>query len=325
MLTPDSLDNLTASFAIPLTHYTVISVAGEQRDDYLHGQLTVNIKKLENNLARHAAHCDFKGKTWSLSTVCRWNDEILLSLPVGSAPQSLEQLKKYGVFSKVDIQDRAGDLSLFAVKGSEAESWIKRTFDSLPEQPLSTVQNDAGVVIRQDYPDGLFLLILKDSAAAAFNQFMTEQSLTVYSPEVFEALAIKNGVADVSGAVVNEFVPQMMNVQALDGIDFNKGCYMGQEVVARTRYLGRNKRAGYVFCIPHAVNVNVGDTVEKALENGWRRGGAVIRKAQLQNETWFMAVLPNDTEADTLHRLAESPEHQACFSALPYTIEQPSS
>jgi len=321
MVTPETLDSLAADYAIPLTHYTVLSIAGEQRDDYLQGQLTVNVKKLDEQTARHAAHCDFKGKTWSLSTVYRWHDEIWLTMPKGCAESSLEQLKKYGVFSKVEINDRANDVTLFAVSGDKTAHWVIDVFGALPDAGLSTLQNDAGVVVRQDFPADQLILALHTDAAAQFQQWLSDNSVTEYAPDVFEALAIKHGIADVSGAVVNEFVPQMMNVQALNGIDFNKGCYMGQEVVARTRYLGKNKRAGYVFCIPQAVDVNVGDTVEKELENGWRRGGTVIRKAQLKEQTWFMAVLPNDTESSTQHRLASSPELQACFTVLPYNLE----
>ncbi|MBT81829.1 MAG: glycine cleavage system protein T [Alteromonadaceae bacterium] len=320
MSTPDSLNELVSDFVIPLTGSSVIAVEGEQQNDYLHGQLTINVKNLADNTARHAAHCDFKGKTWSLSTVCRWQNSILMLMPSGCAEASLEQLKKYGVFSKVTIEKKDSQLKQYAVKGKQAEQWISEFFGSLPEQKLATVQHSDGVAIRADYPQDVFILLLSETAAGTLEQWQADQNIQTYNSCVYDALMVSQGIPEVSGEVVNEFVPQMMNVQALDGIDFNKGCYMGQEVVARTRYLGKNKRAGYVFCLPAAIDVKVGDTVEKALDTGWRRGGTVIRCATLGKETWFMAVLPNDTEADTPHRLADAPDVQACFYALPYTV-----
>ena len=117
----------------------------------------------------------------------------------------------------------------------------------------------------------------------------------------------------------------MFNVQAINGIDFDKGCYMGQEVVARTRFLGKNKRAAFAFHIDSAVPVNIGDSIEKMAGEHWRSGGTVITAATLGNETWFMAVVANDTSSDDIHRLAENPSITCYPSALPYSIEQAAS
>jgi folate-binding protein YgfZ len=124
---------------------------------------------------------------------------------------------------------------------------------------------------------------------------------------------------------VGEYVPQMLNVHALNAIDFDKGCYMGQEVVARTRFLGKNKRAAFSFCIDGNVEVSAGDTIERQLGDNWRRAGLVTSVARLDNETHFMAVLSNDTTPQDLHRLADN-EAVTCYPyALPYSIEQQAS
>ncbi|MEG3766167.1 glycine cleavage system protein T, partial [Alteromonas sp. 14N.309.X.WAT.G.H12] len=278
MKTLDHLLNIDHNFMMPLHNFTVISVTGEQRDDYLHGQLTVDTKALDDHEVRRAAHCDFKGKTWSLSLVIRHKEALWLSINKSSAEHTLAQLNKYGVFSKVTIapcDDTQSDDTLkhFAFSGPMAEQWLTGHFGSLPDAPLSSVQHDTGVLIRLDHPDNVFIAILNSQGVDALNSSDLPNQIKAYKDTVFEALSIKNGIPDISGEAVNQFVPQMMNVQALNGIDFNKGCYMGQEVVARTRYLGKNKRAGFALCFPEAIDVTVGDSIEIEVASGWRRGG----------------------------------------------------
>ncbi|MBU3021871.1 folate-binding protein YgfZ [Aestuariibacter sp. A3R04] len=317
----DHLSNIARDFVVPLHHLSVLSVSGEQRDDYLHGQLTVDTKTLSDSTARRTAHCDFKGKTWSLSILCRYEDAIWLCMNADCASHSLAQLNKYGVFSKVDIIDTSDTIKAYALCGSRAREWIIGQFGSLPNAPLSAQQSNLGVVIKLEFNNDLFMVLLTAEGQSSLQAWAKEMDITEYGPEIYEALSIQQGIPDISGSTINEFVPQMMNFHLLDGIDFNKGCYMGQEVVARTRYLGKNKRAAFSFCLPEALDVSPGDTIEKSLGENWRRGGTIIRKAVLGSETWLMAVLPNDTATDTLHRLSATPQIEFKPLALPYPIE----
>lgn len=321
---PARLSELADSFIIPLEHYGVISVTGEEKESYLHGQLTVDINKLSAGQARRSAHCDFKGKTWSLQNVVRYDQQILLSLPKEVLDISLAQLNKYGVFSKVDIVDASESLHQVAFRGTSACSWFTDAGIAMPVEPLGVTAYDNGVVIRLDRPDDVFMAILPAKDAAALVSFADQHdTIAVYAAGVFEALSIEQGIPQFGAAHSNEYVPQMMNVQALQGIDFSKGCYMGQEVVARTRYLGRNKRAAYVFKLEAGVSIKPDAIVEKQLGENWRRGGAIIRQATLGQETWLLAVLNNDTTQDDVFRLADAPEHLFSVQPLPYSIDEP--
>lgn len=321
MATLPRLSELNNNAVIPLPHYGLIALEGEQCDEYLHGQLTVNTKSLSDSQARHAAHCDFKGKAWALMNVMRHQNQILLSMNTDALQHSLAQLQKYGVFSKVEIEDASDIYSQWFVTGDKALTYLRNHFSALPEAAMASVQSESGVVFRTDYPDNGFWVITKD-ADAVITPMLNDDAISEYDKEVFEAIAIANGQPDVSGESVNQFVPQMMNVQALSGIDFDKGCYMGQEVVARTRFLGKNKRAAYSFCVPGATSVAVDDIVEKQVGENWRRGGTIIRAACLGEESWIMAVLNNDTQPEDKHRLASKPEFEFTPISLPYSIEE---
>lgn len=320
MVTLSRLSELQDNFVIPLPNFGIITLSGEQCDEYLHGQLTVNTKTLTDSQVRHAAHCDFKGKVWALMSVLRHGNRILLSMNSDALQHSLAQLQKYGVFSKVDIADASDRYSQYFVTGGKAKAHLSSHFSNLPETAMTSVQSEAGVVFKTDFPQNGFWVITKD-ADAVIAPLLSNQDIAQYNHSVYEAIAIANGLPDVSGGSVNQFIPQMMNVQALSGIDFDKGCYMGQEVVARTRFLGKNKRAAYSFCVPGATSVAVDDIVEKQIGENWRRGGTIIRAACLGEETWIMAVLNNDTQPEDNHRLSLKPELEFTPISLPYSVE----
>lgn len=321
-----SLSDLPSHYAIRLSNQMLISLEGEQADSYLHGQVTVNVNELDNTKVRFCAHCDNKGKTWSVSMVTRMNNEIVLVTDKEAGAHTLAQLNKYGVFSKVDIVDKSDEYNQYFISQALAESVLTPYFDSLPEEPMSAAQSSAGKVFKAPLSQaGYYLIIAASESKALEERFSEKADGAVYSQEIYNALLISNVIPTLSESGVNEYIPQMLNVQAIDGIDFDKGCYMGQEVVARTRFLGKNKRAAYSFTIPKAVDVEVGSNLEKQLGDNWRRAGMIIASATLAEETWIMSVLANDTQQDDAHRLAQQPDIVCYPNPLPYSIEQAAS
>ena len=317
-----TLSELPSHYAVSLNDNTVIKLKGEQADSYLHGQVTVNINALDQHTVRHCAHCDNKGKTWSISYVTRYQDSLLMLVNKESGEYSLSQLNKYGVFSKVDISDESNTYEQFFISELLAKDALSNCFDELPEQPLSSVQNSNGLVFKSDVTRPGYYVVVNKASAQTILDNIAKKDCPVFTHEIYDAILIESAIPSIQGLGINEYVPQMMNVQAINGIDFDKGCYMGQEVIARTRFLGKNKRAAYSFTLPMATKINVGDIVEKQLGEHWRRAGMIISKAELTNETWFMAVLSNDTTENDLHRLANQQEITCTPNPLPYSIEQ---
>ncbi|MBQ4829658.1 glycine cleavage system protein T [Alteromonas sp. MMG017] len=327
-----TLSDLPSHYAIKLKDNMLIKLEGEQADSYLHGQVTVNVNALDENTVRHCAHCDNKGKTWSISFVGRHDNgrhengrhenAIFMLTNKDSGAHSLAQLNKYGVFSKVDITDESNQYTQFFLGENLGQMLLASYFDTLPSEPLTSVHSDAGWVFKSDTQRAAYFVVLNSSLVAEFEQKIKDTNGAIFEQNVYDAIMIESAIPSIQETGISEYVPQMMNVQALNGIDFDKGCYMGQEVVARTRFLGKNKRAAYSFSVPKAFHINAGDTLEKQLGENWRRAGMVIRKAELSEETWFMAVLSNDTTEQDIHRLADQVEITCYPSPLPYSIEQ---
>lgn len=336
-----SLNDLPNEFMVELSGSMIISLEGEQADSYLHGQITVNINKLDKVTARHFAHCDNKGKTWATGYVTRHASKLLLLTNADAGNQSLAQLNKYGVFSKVDIVDdtpcyNGYFISSDAAKNSNTQTLLRELFgiDELEKlfgssqseaSTLQKVESEQGVIFTANTSREGFVLLLTKDASDRFEENIGAQSLSCFSHTVFDAIQIESVHPMLDSEAIGEYVPQMINVQALNGIDFDKGCYMGQEVVARTRFLGKNKRAAYSFKLEGHVSVKPGDSLEKQLGDNWRVAGKVIKVAALESETWFIAVLNNDTTSEDLHRLADNNAITCYPNSLPYSIEQQAS
>ncbi len=326
-----TLDSLPTDYTVELNGSMIISLEGEQADSYLQGQLTVNINTLDEKTVRHYAHCDNKGKTWSTGFIARYGTKILLLTNKDAGARTLAELNKYGVFSKVDIIDNSEEMHAYFVSRSAAKNLLGPLFSNSPfvndesPEPLISHQAKEGLCFETDTKQPGYVVILNASASKKLRENIAELAMASYSHTVYDAIKISNAHAQISGDTVGEYVPQMLNLHALNAIDFDKGCYMGQEVVARTRFLGKNKRAAYAFHIAESVELSAGATVEKQLGENWRRAGQIISVAKLEGETWFMAVLSNETTEEDLHRLAD---HSAitCYPCpLPYSIEQQAS
>jgi folate-binding protein YgfZ len=191
-------------------------------------------------------------------------------------------------------------------------------FANVPTKDRQTLSNENGVVMALGSQNMRFMLVLTAQGQASLASHEEFQ----YAPDsLWEVQNIKAGIAQLRTATSNEFVPQMMNLQAVNAISFSKGCYMGQEVVARTKFLGKNKRAAFVLKAEEAVDLQPGDTLEIPVGENWRRGGTVLRCATLGRETWLLAVVANDTEVNAKMRLKDQPNTVFTVQSLPYSLE----
>ncbi|WP_343859674.1 tRNA-modifying protein YgfZ [Aliiglaciecola litoralis] len=306
------------NFICELSTLGIISINGEDATSYLQGKVTNNVAQLTPDQAQLGCHCDFKGKTWNIFYALGGAQKIEFLCHPESIPASLAELKKYGVFSKVDFSDTTQDHQFVGMAGVEAEKALSKLFGALPQQHLAVVHSELGYVIRFEQPKPRFLVITKSQAA---NSLLEQLAEYVVDESYWEAMDIVAGIANIQSQTSIEFIPQMMNMQALDAISFDKGCYMGQEVVARTKYLGKNKRAAFILKSNLAAQLQAGDSLEAQVGENWRRSGTVLRSATLEDSTWVLAVLPNDTASDAMLRAKNNPQQTFSVEPLPYSID----
>jgi len=310
-----SYNQLPDLFAISLNSVSAISLSGEEQAKYLQGQVTCDVNNLAQEKLLTGAHCNAKGKVFSAFRLIERNKEYLLIQPSSSIAQSLSELQKFGVFAKVEIS-QASDLNFLAIAGNNASAKMAELFEQVPDTLTPVVESDSTTLIYIAGKINRYLIIADDERLANISATF---DFPVFHDKVWQLLEITEGFPMLSEQNIAEYVPQMLNLQAINGISFTKGCYLGQETVARMQYLGKNKRALYSL-IGKTSNVTAGDIIEKKIGDNWRKAGDVLSAYQASNEqTYIQAILANDVEPSTELRIKEQVS-KLTITPLPYTI-----
>ncbi|WP_179403983.1 YgfZ/GcvT domain-containing protein [Burkholderia guangdongensis] len=236
-----------AEFAAPgafmrLDQFGVIDVAGDDAATFLHSQLTNDIEHLDAASARLAGYCSPKGRL--LASFLAWRAghdvRLLVSKDVQAAAQ--KRLSMFVLRAKAKLTDASGALAVVGFAG-DVRGPLSGIFDALPDGVHVKVDGPAGVLIR--VPDAAGrprYLWIGARADVDARLAALDGRLTAVSPAVWDWLDIRAGEARITQPAVEQFVPQMVNFDVVGAVNFRKGCYPGQEVVARSQYRGTIKR-----------------------------------------------------------------------------------
>ncbi|MDV7106269.1 tRNA-modifying protein YgfZ [Vibrio sp. TH_r3] len=305
----DTLPDLIISH---LHSWKSISVAGEDQLSYLQGQLTCDVVSLGKERSSLGAHCDAKGKVLSIFRCFHHRNDIALIQHASIIESSLKEIKKYSVFSKVDIS--ISQELVLAVIGNKAE----QTINSLTSDSGDVRTIPGGTVVKVDQQRWL-VLINQDSLAALLDSL---NDAVFADQDIWDKLDIESATPRIVESVQNSQIPQAFNLQAIGGISFTKGCYTGQETVARAKYRGTNKR---YMAIVKGVLDKVPDgniELERSVGENWRGLGSLfVHYHYADGVTIGLIILPNNLEPDTQLRAVNQPNSQWQIEALPYNLE----
>lgn len=218
-----------------LSHLGVIRVQGADAAQFLHGQLTQDFALLGLSEARLAAFCNAKGRMQaSFIALKRTHEDILLVCAQDLLPQTLKRLSMFVLRAKAKLTDATQDVALYGVSGAPAQA---RLADA---KVWGRVEHDGLLWVRlPDAAGQLRGLVLAPADAAAPAAPALDESL-------WQWLEVRSAVATLTLPVFEAFVPQMLNYESVGGVNFKKGCYPGQEVVARSQFRGTLKRRAYL-------------------------------------------------------------------------------
>ncbi len=281
------------AFIAPLPAFETLIIDGVDNRKYLQGQTTCDVNSLTESNFLHGAHCDAKGKMWSQFYLLAEGDKLVSLAFRDELAASSAQWKKFGVFSKVSFASGQQQYAVFGIAGRNASQLIQQLgFSNISQGQLSRHGERALLALTGEH----FILLTSIADAKALMQ----QALPFAAPTVWLAQHIQHGFSYLEQALIGELVPQMLNLQALNAISFSKGCYIGQETVARLKYRGGNKRAAYILSAQTDESPAAGTAIEIQLGENWRRTGQVVNAVNINNQLWLIAVLPNDTTAAML-------------------------
>lgn len=304
------------SFYANLHHYGFLSIIGPDTVKFLQGQTTCDVAKISTELATLGAYCTPKGRMiCSFLAASPAENTIYLRMRQDICASSLAVLSKYIVFSKADIADASEQLKAYGFYGAEAATWLKGLFGSLPAARFGSVSAEDKTLIQIDEAGEQFELWLKADNAA---NDLANCTVTEGTTDDWTTINIHAGIGDVCAATQEEFIPQMLNMDITGAVSFSKGCYTGQEVVARMHYRGKSKRR--MYSAQFIENNTANNIAEGAVVHIDGESQAVGHVVQVSNNA---ALLVLTEEAAKQSKLQLGDQTVALsFTPLPYAVDE---
>jgi folate-binding protein YgfZ len=306
----------SGSIVASLDHLAVLQFGGEDAEAFLQGQLTCDVKKVGPRSSTYGAYCSPKGRM--LASFLLWREEagfsMALSRDIAAAVQ--KTISRFVLRAKVKIWDASGSLTLVGAAGPKAESALRGVFPEPPGMPHEvSSRSGAGTLIRLQ--DGRFVLASALATASELRQRLGS-TLQVTDARAWRWLDIRNGLPWVTAATQDRLVPQMANFELIGGVSFDKGCYAGQEVVARTQHLGKVKRR--MFLANVATPAAAGDDLCSE-DLGDQASGMVVNvEASPDGGYDMLAVVQSSSRESSPVHLKSLDGPALRFLPLPYTI-----
>ncbi len=233
----------TGTVLADLSQLGLLAFSGEETAEFLQSQFTNDVRGLHRDDAAWNGYCSPKGRM--LANFLMWKNgaDTCLQMSGDIREAVLKRLKMFVLRAKTLGRDATDEHVRLVLAGRQAESALLAAGLPQPGAAMKTAANENGLVVQLDA--GKFVLMLSPDKAQSIWSALAQHA-TPAGAAAWDWLRLSNGIPMITAATQEEFVPQMINWEVLGGVSFQKGCYPGQEIVARTQYLGRLKRRMYL-------------------------------------------------------------------------------
>lgn len=302
----------------PLTHLGLIASTGEDAQAFLHGQLSNDVKMLAPERSEYATYCSAKGRM--LANFLLWQEQqaYYLQLSRSLLPAMQKRLAMFVMRSKVKLADVSESRVLLGLAGSAATTALQELFSGLPQQAHQVVRDPAnGMLIA--LPGNRFQLIAAPESAKRLWHKLAA-TLTPVGTPCWEWLEIRNGIALITPPTQEQFVPQMANMELIGAVNFHKGCYPGQEIIARTQYLGQLKRRMVLAHVAGEVLPQPGDELFSNAMEAQASGMVVNAQAAPEGGYDLLAVMHTASISEGAVHFKAPDGPALSIQPLPYTV-----
>ena len=300
-----------------LSQLGVIAFSGEETTAFLQGQLTNDVRALHADGAQWSGYCTPKGRLLGNFLVWRDGDDTCLQLSGDILPSVLKRLSMFVMRAKTRGRDASDERVRLVVAGPAAPDAVAAALGPIPESIMQSVAHPAGRFVRVG-SDKFVLSILPEQAETVWHS-LNAHARPVGVP-VWDWLRLSAGIPMIVAATQEQFVPQMVNYEALGGVSFQKGCYPGQEIVARSQYLGKMKRRMVLAHVDAAAAP--GDSLYSA-DLGEQASGMVVNAAPAPTGGYDLLAVTQieSARSQTLHlKTADGPA--LALRPLPYAVPE---
>jgi len=280
---------------VPLTHLGLIEAAGDDALPFLHGQLTSDINHLAPGQLHHSAWCSAKGRMQASFLVWRSGAGCRLALSADLEAPTMKRLQMFVLRAKVRLASLTESTVLLGLAGPQAAEALADAGLPCAPEAMTTAGDEERSVLALGA--NRFIVIADQTAASGLWQKLSVKARPAGLP-VWRWLDVQAGFPLVTAATKEEFVPQMADFEKLGGVSFHKGCYPGQEVVARTQYLGKVKR--HLFRLKSLQALVAGAELHSP-DNPDQACGKVVSGAPSPAGGWEALAVVQSNFAENLH------------------------
>jgi len=227
-----------------LAHTGLIAVTGRDATTFLQGQATCDIREINATTSRLGAICNHQGRVITTFRVFQRAGEFYLTLATDCVAPTIQYLSKYLLRSQVKLRDATSDWMRIGCAGMNIINILQQYFSVLPNGSDQVIQQENITLLRVADDPPRLEIIGESAPIKQLWESLADRVITVETNE-WIGLEILNGFPIITPATSATFVPHMLNLPELGAVSFSKGCYTGQEIVARTQYLGKTKRRLY--------------------------------------------------------------------------------
>ena len=300
-----------------LSQLGVIAFRGEDAAAFLQGQLTNDVRALHADGAQWNGYCSPKGRLLGNFLMWRQGEDYCLQLSGDILPGVLKRLSMFILRAKVQGRDASDETVRLVVAGPGAAAAVSAAMGTLPETAMHSTTSAAGHVVRVG--EDKFVLSVVPEQAPAVWQVLRQVATPVGAP-VWDWLRLSAGIPMIVAATQEQFVPQMVNLEAIGGVSFQKGCYPGQEIVARSQYLGKLKRRMFLAHVD--AEAAPGDSLYSADLEG-QATGTVVNSAPAPDGGFdLLAVAQVESAASQVLHLKSGDGAALTLKPLPYALPE---
>ncbi len=308
----------------PLDDYGVISVDGEDNLDFLQNQFSNDVRLVSETQSQLNAYCSPKGRVLSLFRIVKQEDRYLLLLPQERLQPTLSRLKMFVLRSKVTLEDASDKMGVVGIAGDKANELVNGLVANLPQEPDACSYAEGMSIIKMAGEPSRYLIVTGyEQLKSAWNQ--CKQHAQPASTRIWAYWNIQTGLPEVLEVNSDEFVPQMLNLHSLNAINFKKGCYPGQEVVARMHYLGKQKRRMYLAHLdtdsPPQPGENVYSESNVSDEDMGQSVGKIVTATPSLHGGYDMLVVMQIASVENRDTILTQQNTALIFKELPYIVE----
>ncbi|GMQ88209.1 MAG: folate-binding protein YgfZ [Gammaproteobacteria bacterium] len=287
----------TGNIFADLSHYGLISAHGEDTETFLQGQFTNDIRKVTDGHSQLSGLCNPKGRLLATFRVFHRGDSYYLCLPASMLEDVIKRLRMFVLRSKVTLEDASDTFVHLGVSGDDAQQELRKFAGELPDTVNAAVQAGHHTIIQVPGVHPSYEIFTTVDDARQLWDRLNVQSAPI-GADAWQLLDIQAGIPVISPQTREAFVPQMTNLQLIDGVSFQKGCYTGQEIVARMQYLGKLKRRMYRARIDNGPRPT-GDEEVFSADNAQQSAGKLVSAAPHPDGGYAMLVVLQIASAES--------------------------